>query len=312
MEILSTLAAIAWDPQIRGILAVLVGVVVLGGSVYLIVATNTGARLGLLIALAGFFGWMVIMTLYWWLLPPGQGPRGENPSWQPVEVYIEGDEPPETAELQQLPPSGELPTAEDVLADNPDVADQLVGDPVLSDIAGVAPEILPTTDELGGWMVMASSQAGEAQAAADVALEEIGLFESAAAYQRLNTFEIGGKPDRSTECEDDDFACRALYRVRTAFQITHPPHFAVVEVQPVLEQEAVPGSPPPAPVIDDTRPVVRVVLVRDLGSVRVLPATYFIISLALFIVFVLMLHYRDKTLTRNLEAAAAVEKAGTK
>ena len=47
MAIAHVLAGIAWDPQIRGFLAVLVGVVVLLGSVYLLLVTNLGARLGL-------------------------------------------------------------------------------------------------------------------------------------------------------------------------------------------------------------------------------------------------------------------------
>lgn len=311
MQLLTVLAGIAWDPQIRGILAVLVGVVVLCGGVYLIVATNTGARLGLLIALAGFFGWMVIMTSYWWLLPPGQGPRGEGASWQPVEVLIEGDVPAQTSEVQALPPSDAIPDADAVLADNPDVAAELVGNPVLSDIAGVDPDILPGRDDLGGWKIMPSSQAGEAQSAADAALVESGLFADSTEYLRLNAFEIGGKQTRTEACDDDEALCRAWYRISKSFQLTHPPHYAVVEVQPVLAQETVPGSPPPQPVIDESKPVVRVVLVRDLGSVRLLPATYFVISLALFIVFALILHYRDKTLQKNLDAATTVAKART-
>src|SRR5690606_22243927 len=49
---MSFLAAIQFDPHIRGVLVVLVGVVVLFGSVYLLVATNTGVRTGFLIAAA--------------------------------------------------------------------------------------------------------------------------------------------------------------------------------------------------------------------------------------------------------------------
>ena len=49
------LSAIQFDPNIRGVLVVLVGVVVLCGSVYLLLATNTGVRNGFLIALAGLF-----------------------------------------------------------------------------------------------------------------------------------------------------------------------------------------------------------------------------------------------------------------
>ena len=93
MEMLNVLAGIAWDPQIRGILTVVLGFSILGGSVYLIVATNTGARLGLLISLAGLFGWMTILTLFWWLSPPGIGPAGDGPSWVPVEVYVDGQAP---------------------------------------------------------------------------------------------------------------------------------------------------------------------------------------------------------------------------
>ncbi len=54
---MSMLAAIAFDPAIRGILVVAIGVVVLIGSVYLLLATNTGIRQGLLITLAGLAGW---------------------------------------------------------------------------------------------------------------------------------------------------------------------------------------------------------------------------------------------------------------
>ena len=50
---LSTLLAIGWEPEIRGAIVVMIGVVVLMGSVYLILGSNVGARLGLLISLAG-------------------------------------------------------------------------------------------------------------------------------------------------------------------------------------------------------------------------------------------------------------------
>ena len=59
------LAAITWSPGFRGILVVGVGVLVLMGSVYLLLATNTGARLGFLLALTGLMGWMTIMGLVW-------------------------------------------------------------------------------------------------------------------------------------------------------------------------------------------------------------------------------------------------------
>ena len=68
-ELSSMFAGIAWDPHIRGALAVMVGVAVLCGSIYLLLGTNLGARLGLLVALAGLAGWLVIITLIWWINP---------------------------------------------------------------------------------------------------------------------------------------------------------------------------------------------------------------------------------------------------
>lgn len=82
-----TLAAISWEPEIRGITAVLIGFVVLCGSIYLLLATNSGARTGLLLALAGLFGWCGIMGIIWWAY--GIGWVGEEPSWVALEVNFD-------------------------------------------------------------------------------------------------------------------------------------------------------------------------------------------------------------------------------
>ena len=79
-----TFAALSWEPEIRGMLAVAIGFVVLCGSIYLLLATNSGARTGLLVALAGLFGWCGIMGIIWWSY--GIGWVGEEPSWAPIEV----------------------------------------------------------------------------------------------------------------------------------------------------------------------------------------------------------------------------------
>ena len=52
MSSLATLLAISWQPEIRGVSVVVIGVVVLMGSVYLILTTNLGSRLGFLVSLA--------------------------------------------------------------------------------------------------------------------------------------------------------------------------------------------------------------------------------------------------------------------
>ena len=63
---MNALLAINWEPEIRGILIVIISVGVLCGSVYLILGTNMGARLGFLVALAGLAGWMFLMGAIWW------------------------------------------------------------------------------------------------------------------------------------------------------------------------------------------------------------------------------------------------------
>ena len=106
MSELITLAGIAWDPQIRGILTVATGAVVLMGSVWLIVSTNSGTRLGTLISVAGFFGWMTILAVTWWIY--GTGWRGESPSWQVIDINV-GD-----LQLSGLPEARLLPNPDEL------------------------------------------------------------------------------------------------------------------------------------------------------------------------------------------------------
>ena len=75
---------IQWHPGLRGILTVLVGVSVLMGSVYLLLSTNIGARVGFLVALAGLSGWMMLMGIVWAIY--GIGYLGPAPHWEVAEV----------------------------------------------------------------------------------------------------------------------------------------------------------------------------------------------------------------------------------
>ena len=81
------IAGLGWDPEIRGLLTVALGMAVLGGSVWLLLVTNTGTRLGSLIALAGFWGWMFAMGIFWWIY--GIGWVGSLPTWEVEDVFID-------------------------------------------------------------------------------------------------------------------------------------------------------------------------------------------------------------------------------
>ena len=52
---MNPMAIVGWDPVLTGYLAVLLGILVLCGSVYLLLATNLGVRLGFLVAWTGFW-----------------------------------------------------------------------------------------------------------------------------------------------------------------------------------------------------------------------------------------------------------------
>ena len=301
-------AGLTWNPGIRGILIVAVGVAVLMGSVYLLLGTNVGARLGLLVALTGLFGWLVILTFIWWLNPPAIGPRGKNPSWSAVEIYVNGPETARTESAQLLPQPQDLPQPDDILGDNPELAETFPNGFTLAQLADEDPELLNQyldKDSLNGWRLVPASTIGDAQAAADSALVASGYFSGPTEYKVLNSWSYGGKETRAEACPDDGGLCRAVYRVRKALTLKHPPHYSIVQVQRVVTPEAVPGEAPPLPELDQSAPVISVVMIRDLGTVRLIPFLYFVIALSLFVLFAWILHSRDKTLQKNKAAAEA-------
>ena len=116
-----------------------------------------------------------------------------------MEVFVEGGEPPRTAAAGELPVPSEIPSTEQILADNPELAEEYPNGFVLSDLAANNPEILEQyadPESLNGWRVIPSSEAGEAQATADVVLAEAGIFGGPTEYKKLDVFSVGGKPTR--------------------------------------------------------------------------------------------------------------------
>lgn len=321
----STLAAIAWDPEIRNILSVGVGVVVLCGSVYLLVGTNTGLRSGFLISLTALFGWMATMGVIWWIY--GIGMQGAVPSWKPEELNYSGQDYHGLVDAQldkahALTVLADLPSAEDLLEENPDLAEEILppelfaegSDPeerdariatiTIGQIIEVHPELAEQYEEaLGGWHLLPVSdrQRGDAAASADAFLGPDGraLFESSADYLVRDVFSIGGKPP----LDDRSLWGRVTHKLSTIIKFRHPAHFAVVQVQAVEEQETIPGQAPPPPVLDEDAPVISVVLVRDLGDKRFPAAMTTLFSTLLFALFAWMLHRRDALVAK---ARAAV------
>jgi hypothetical protein len=281
------IAGIAWDPQIRGFLAVLVGVVVLMGSVYLLLGTNLGARLGFLVAISGIFGWCTIMGITWWVYG-NIGMLGEAPHWVVEEVvYQPGGTAEDGLALADLEEAHEidttqLPSAADIQEQNEEAID------LIEEQAAEA---------LGDWQILAEANRafGEAKATVDehfvaTPVEALGI-EGAADYVTVYSFETGGKDDLPADPSRLD---RITTKLKTTFlQPTHPTRYAIIQVQPVIEQEAQPGQAPPTPEADPDQPVVSVIMRRDLGDVRMPGAVLTIVSGLLFLMTLVMLHQRD-------------------
>jgi hypothetical protein len=77
-----------WNPTILGVLVVLSAIGLFCGSVYLLLGTNLGARLGFLVAFASLTGFMVLLTTLWWSSGNSgiDPPHGHSPNWRVVEV----------------------------------------------------------------------------------------------------------------------------------------------------------------------------------------------------------------------------------
>ncbi|HEX8582499.1 MAG TPA: hypothetical protein VF640_09220 [Acidimicrobiales bacterium] len=238
----TTFAGISFDPTIRGILVVGVGLLILCGSVYLLLATNLGSRLGMLVALAGLFGWMTLMGIVWWIY--GIGMVGPSPTWDVVEVNYDDLSVAQLDEARALDEWDEIP------------------------------ESAPTR--------------GEAQAAADafVGPEGRAIFQSTAEYVTVDAFETGGET--------------------YFFTLRHKPHYALVRLQGVIEQpEPEVGEAPPPPEADPDKPVVSVIMERNLGHRRLPPALVTVIFGTLFGITCNVLHRRDKLVAENRARAAA-------
>lgn len=411
-QVFSIVAGIGWEPEIRGALTIVLAVAVLMGSVWGILVTNTGVRLGSLISIAAFFGWMFIMGIIWWIY--GIGYAGSLPSFHAAEFNVDpagvetvgnvdavtgnvGDLPdtncetsstpfpPTTAELASArvsvdsgcaPRAIDLllafdgPTRELVIQDilnptepqnrmtaiiddgmsNPD--EQLVeliaraeteliagveaknatidpGDPRFLDQAGidesveelrvrrnlrlnsmtlsaldaVAPEITEWADDEGylqtnGWNLLSTAESGEAVAAAQAELEEADVFEGRE-FIVLDAWQQGGKP-LLANADTANWFDKAVHRVRDALRITNPTNYTVIQTQVALEKPALPGELPPVPEIEDGAGTVSVVLIRDLGNLRLVPALVTIISLLFFLASCLALHFRDLRLRGDI------------
>ncbi|MGI8662801.1 MAG: hypothetical protein ACR2LQ_06255 [Acidimicrobiales bacterium] len=319
-------AEIAWDPEIRNILGLCVGIGVLVGSIMLIVSTNTGPRTGMLIVLGCLFGWMSTMGAFWWMY--GIGMKGEASHWRVVEINTGDLSTAENAQAKKLPAVDDQAYVDKILGAHPELKHEANPEDKPDKVYSISElvELMPsvrsefhlTPSDLGGWRILNPSdkQRGDAQAVADAALvaaNEFGTPTTSGDYKVIEAYDIGGKrplPADTGDCRVyspgtfDDCKTRIWDDINTAVvQFTHPEHFAVVQVRQVVKQETVPGQAPPTPKFDETKPVVTVVMIRSLGDLRFPGFMVFIGFGTLFGLTCNALHRRDKLQAAHRAAA---------
>lgn len=274
MPVLANVLAIGWEPEIRGYLSVIIGTVALGGSVYLILGTNVGSRLGFLVSFASLFGWMAVMGAVWWTY--GIGLMGRLPSWEPanpVAIVRDASRLHQTDAVERPIDTGGLSATELDAITLAALADQ-------------------------GWLRLTDSDPARGQAVAaaeDILVNQSGEFNSGEFLPKA-VYNKGGERFPKIN-ETFDFLA-----------FLHTPYLALVEVAPVVPQYVEPGRAPARPIVDDSQPRRYVLMVRDMGTHRQPAAFITLGSSGIFLVLCWMLHRRERTLISNRQGELVAAK----
>jgi hypothetical protein len=261
-----------WYPTILGVLVVVAAVSLFMGSIYLLLATNLGARLGFLIAAAGLSGFMVLLSCLWLqTASPLNTLKGRPPTWKAVESIEGGD-----LAQSKIPAIRALGKGDQLK----DPAEQANVKAALDQVV-VTPALVPGSEAVA-------------------TTNKFAIYQAATDYLAPTYYETGGGNVFGQVKVDLDGRFPLLH------VSLHTPKYAVVNICPV-DKEAliVPfGVAPPTPKCDASKPINSVVFERDLGSVRVPPFVALVGSSILFILCLLSLHWRERDLQ---ERAAALQ-----
>jgi hypothetical protein len=250
-----------WYPTILGVLVVVAGIVLFCGSIYVLLGTNLGARLGFLVAFTTLAGFMCILTLLWsTTASPLNTLKGRIPQWKVVEV-VKSPEKAKTTNVHNIKQKQNV--AEATEASNVKAA---VDAALVTKVSTPTVEYTPNDNRFA-------------------------QFADVTKYHVVQTWEIGGSSPKFWKG-----------------QFTHTPEYAVVQFCESIDTTPPVFGLPPLPPECSTAQGAKtgyVVLKRDLGSLRVPPIVAFFISLILFGLGLLALHWREKD-----ELAVEAAKAG--
>jgi len=251
-----------WYPTILGVLVVVAGIVLFVGSVYLLLGTNLGARLGFLVTFTGLMGFLVILSLLWCTTAsPLNTLKGRIPIWKVQQVV---------PTLEKADKDAARTIKENVKPLNTNTESSLIASVKAAvDAALITKQSIPT----------------EEFTPED---NKFAKFEDVTKYQVLNTWVVGGSSPKFWKGE-----------------FTHTEEVAVVRFCENAEQTVTFGLPPLPPECLQGGQQGYVVLTKDLGSLRFPPFVAFVSFSILFVLGLLMLHWRERDEQEADEAKAA-------
>ena len=167
-----TLHKTLWYPTILGILAVVAGIALFCGSIYVLLGTNLGARLGFLVSFTALMGFMVLLTLLWMTTAsPLNTLHGRTPSWKVEEIVAD-------------PANAKTEAIRDL-----DAVGRQVGETQQADIKAAVDETLILEEEVA------------AEGPLEPGDNKFAKFELVTDYKVLQTLKVGGSNPNPLEFE---------------------------------------------------------------------------------------------------------------
>ncbi|MDQ6616860.1 MAG: hypothetical protein M3083_19465 [Actinomycetota bacterium] len=269
-------ATFTWDPFIRGVVITALFVVLLPGSVYLVLSTDVGGRLGFLLMAAGTSGMLCLLALLWMPLS-STADIGKPNSWKVIEVitgdYASQDTIKGTADLpidnlsSTKPPVQALKTKHWFwpLQSCSDSGWHKIDPSLINDPESEADKFLANTSASAAGPTLSSP------------------FSAATDYTYIDGYQKG----------QNGGCLFAISRHKVYVPLARGAHYVVLRVLPTLPVLNLGGAPPPAQP-DRSKPYTYVILDRNLGSVRQ-PQAILAMSMGItFLVICYILHTRDK------------------
>jgi hypothetical protein len=289
------LAGITWDPFIRGVVILALFIVLLIGSVYLLLSTNVGARLGFLLAAAGVSGMIALLAIFWIVLN-STADIGRANSWYPLAI-VTGD----FATQNTVKGVQDLPAAN------------------LESVASPVPPLqsrhwfwpFQSCPDNSGWHKLTTAQQTDAESAADRILvpsagEGAVPARLTSPFTATSDYVYTGGFERNA----DGGCLFAWSRHKVYMPGGRGPHYVVVVAYPVIPVETPAGGVAPAPKPDLSKPPTYVIFSRNLGSDHEPQLITAACALIVFIIICNTLHRRDKEIWARREAERAEQEAG--